>query len=121
MNVHTASQRSLRMIATGVLASVLALSQLGSVRAETPDAQAATIDAEGQMHLPARTIPLPSTISLDAQKFLTTGIEPSPAPPAADKAAWHAAIAQFDKTMAERTESMRSAFTGKIDERDSAA
>jgi monoterpene epsilon-lactone hydrolase len=118
MNVHTASQRSLRMIATGVLASGFALAQLGSARAETPDAQAATIDAEGQMHLPPRTIPLPSTVSPDAQKFLTTGIDASPAPPVADKAAWHAAIAQFDKSVAERTESVRSAFTGKIDGRD---
>src|SRR5262245_5046369 len=107
MSVQAASRRALRMIASSALAILFTLAQSGLASAETAEAQTATADADGQMHLPARTIPLPSSISPDAQKFLATGIEPAPAPPSSDKAAWHSAVEQFDKVMAEHTEAAR--------------
>ena len=38
-------------------------------------AQAATVDEEGSLHLPARTIPVPATISPEAQRALAASLE----------------------------------------------
>jgi acetyl esterase/lipase len=118
MTVRTFLRRSQTFVATSMV-SVLLVSpvQANAQVEETPDAQNATADADGSLHLPARTIPLPGTVSPEAQRFLAAGIEPSPAPPASDKAAWQAAIAKYDAMLAQRSEPLRNAFAGKIDER----
>jgi len=118
MTVRTVLRRSLLFVATSVLAAFFVLPAAAQAQADAPEGQSAASDSEGNLHLPARTIPLPSTVSPEAQRFLTTGIDPSPAPPASDKAAWHAAVTKYDAMLAERSESVRSAFAGKIDERE---
>jgi epsilon-lactone hydrolase len=52
------------------------------------------------LSLPARFIPVPSTVSPEAQKFLgTPAPERAAAPPIADKAAWRAHAAEADRNM----------------------
>jgi len=81
-------------------------------------AHEATIDAEGALHLPARTIPVPTTISPEAQHALASPQPEPPAPPVADKTAWHRAIAEYDAQLADRSQAVRNAFAGKVDARE---
>ena len=126
MNVRMDWRRASVIVATMALAG---LTGPGSVHGAHADAtipaqaaeaaaQGATIDAEGALHLPARTIPVPTTISPEAQKALASPQPEPPAPPVADKSAWHHAIAEYDAQLAEHAQAARDAFTGKIDARE---
>ena len=59
------------------------------------DLQVST-DAEGNLHLGPRVIPLPTTISENARKFLGQIFPLAPEPPASDKEAWKKMIAAAD-------------------------
>jgi monoterpene epsilon-lactone hydrolase len=56
------------------------------------DLQVST-DAEGNLHIGPRVIPLPTSISENARKFLASPFPSVPQPPASDKAAWKQVIA----------------------------
>jgi acetyl esterase/lipase len=72
----------------------------------------ATLSADGTLTLPARRIPLPSTVSDAARQSLASprvaagGEEP----PASDRNAWRAYVAQRNQTMAELFGPMEKAF-----------
>jgi epsilon-lactone hydrolase len=71
------------------------------------------------LQLPARAVPVPTTISPAAQQFLASGAPKAPpSPPANDKSAWRAAQAAYDAALAQRTASVRDAFAGKIEARE---
>jgi monoterpene epsilon-lactone hydrolase len=53
---------------------------------------------EGTLHLEARTVPIPKSLSAEAQKFLATPFPAGEQPPLHDKAAWKAFAAAFDKS-----------------------
>lgn len=57
----------------------------------------AVIEAEGSLHLGPRIIPVPKSISTEAQGFLATPALPSDYPPVGDKAAWRQFVAVVDK------------------------
>lgn len=52
-----------------------------------------TADAEGNLHFGPRVIPLPTSISENARKFLSTPFPATVEPPASDAAAWKQVIA----------------------------
>jgi len=57
----------------------------------------AVIDAEGSLHLGPRIIPVPKSVSAEAQAFLAAPALPNDLPPVGDKAAWREFVAAFDK------------------------
>jgi acetyl esterase/lipase len=124
MNVRRDWRRATTVVATAALAGLvgqtmpLARSANDAAQAPPPEAQAVTIDAEGAMHLPARTIPVPATISPEAQKALASPQPEPPAPPVGDRSAWHAAIAAYDAQLAEHSQAARNSFAGKVDARE---
>jgi len=75
-----------------------ALSSLPAMAADTP---AADPSLEGALHVPERIIPVPKTISPEAQKFLAAGgrvmAVSGAVPPVTDKEAWKKRFAMTDK------------------------
>jgi acetyl esterase/lipase len=55
-----------------------------------------TTDAEGNLHFGSRVIPIPTSISPNARKFLSTPFPATIEPPASDAAAWKQVIASAD-------------------------
>jgi len=78
---------------------------------------AASIDAAGNLQLPPRAIPAPSTVSAEARTFLQTARPPFPPwPPLNDAAAWRAAVAQSNQIFAPIHETYRRNFAGELRE-----
>lgn len=75
-------------------------------------------DQEGNLHLPARTIPVPTHISPEAQRALAQPMFGPPLewPPAEDKAAWRRFIAERDAHMADLFGALPP-FPGTIEKR----
>ncbi|MGH8263630.1 MAG: alpha/beta hydrolase [Steroidobacteraceae bacterium] len=70
------------------------------------------------LKLPARVIPVPTTISAEAQRFLATPRPPFPEwPELHDTAAWHEAVAKTNAIFAPIHEEHRRQFTGSLDKR----
>lgn len=93
------SRRSFFVKGAGFAGSIVALAKSGPTVAYAPPVSApARADADGAIELPARRIPLPSTISPAARKYLASvASQPfEPTPPLTDKAAWRAHIAAHD-------------------------
>ena len=80
---------------------------------------AAAVPAEGGLAVPARAIPVPKSVSPEAQKYLSmsAGLPPAPPLPAPDdKAGWERRIAQQNQAMVQGY--MRGpAFAGKTETR----
>lgn len=82
---------------------------------ETPRDQS---EAFQPLSLPARAIPVPKSVSPQAQNFLAgAGAQPMmpPDPPAADKEAWRARIAAGDAGMLRMMPGMGAEFDGSIE------
>jgi acetyl esterase/lipase len=58
---------------------------------------AVTYDSEGNLHLAARVIPLPTSVSDLARRFLSTPFPPFQEPELSDKAAWKRMAAEVDQ------------------------
>lgn len=75
----------------------------------------ASIDEQGNLHLPARTIPLPSTISEEARAALRSpAFKPAAWPTTTDAATWKAFIAARDAAMMEMF-ALVPPFAGRIE------
>ncbi|MDR2188149.1 MAG: alpha/beta hydrolase [Azonexus sp.] len=73
-----------------------------------------TGDGTGNIHLPARTIPIPHSISPAARQFLTLPHTPIEWPCGSDPAVWKAFLAQCDATLAVRFSFMKP-FPGSVE------
>jgi acetyl esterase/lipase len=87
-----------------------------------PTAAEPSSDADGVLHLPARTIPLPKTISPEAQAFLVNGAAMLMASASAagqpalnDKPAWRARNAAIDKAYEPIAERMLAASPATVE------
>src|SRR5579859_7118202 len=102
-------RRSLGRTAAGLAATAALQPALSVMASATEDSGAK--DA-GILQVPARAVPVPKTISPQAQQFLAHASArmgpnaplPPPPPPLDDKAAWKAHIAATDKMLAPMTE-----------------
>lgn len=75
-----------------------------------------TRDSDGTLHVPARRIPLPPTISAEAQLALSAPrFEALKEPPAHDKAAWRRHIAEADARMAKMLAPLAEKFPVQVD------
>ena len=78
----------------------------------------ATIDSTGQLLLPARSIPVPSTISAAAQRALTASpFGPEEWPALIDVAGWKRYSAERDAVIAELLHARLPPFSGSVAER----
>ena len=59
---------------------------------------ASAADSAGALHLEARVIPIPQSISPEAQTFLATTYPQPDQPPISDKAGWKKMVADFNKS-----------------------
>lgn len=77
--------------------------------------ETAALDADGNLVLPRRTIPVPETLSPEARKFLATPRPPFPPWPALDDAAgWREAVARSNEIFAPIHEVYRQNFAGEL-------
>lgn len=75
--------------------------------------------ADGALHVPARTIPMPSFLSDAARAYLTPFPAPPPYPPIEDKAAWRRYVAEQEQAVLPllRHINAQSSAQARIDER----
>jgi monoterpene epsilon-lactone hydrolase len=103
-----------RDLCLGVAATVAAAPAIGAAAAPATDPA-----ASGALHLPARTIPVPETVSPEAGKILAAGAaqvnammqapEPPAGPPPGDAAAWKARIQMVEKAFEPTAQKMLQA------------
>jgi monoterpene epsilon-lactone hydrolase len=103
-----------RDLCLGVAATVAAAPALGAAAAAATDPA-----VSGALHLPARTIPVPETVSPEARKFLAAGAaqvnvlmqgpERPSGPPPEDVAAWKARIQMIEKAFEPTAQKMLQA------------
>jgi monoterpene epsilon-lactone hydrolase len=75
----------------------------------------ATVDADGNLVLAARTIPVPASVSPEARSFLATPRPPFPPWPALDDVAgWREAVARSNEIFAPIHETYRQNFAGEL-------
>jgi acetyl esterase/lipase len=111
------------LLALSRRAMLAALPLLGSLPAMA-DTDSAKTETDGTLHLPARAIPLPRTISPEAQAFLATGAATmmaasarSPASPApSDKAGWKAYIAVIEKSFEPAARKILASAPAKVEQ-----
>lgn len=74
-----------------------------------------TVDADGNIHMPARVVPVPASVSAEAAAFLRTPRAPQVdlADLASDPAAWQAFIDTSNAVMEPRIEQMMAALEGR--------
>ena len=76
-------------------------------------------DSTGALHVPARDIPIPSSLSPAAQAYLTPQPRPrAEFPPLEDKAAWRAHIASVNEGLRPLLERIGSDLPMKVEERE---
>lgn len=75
---------------------------------------AITFDADGNLHLAARSIPLPSSISEPARRYLRTQFPAFNEPDLDDKSGWKRAIALVDKMFAPMVERVLAATPASV-------
>ena len=73
-----------------------------------------TTDAEGNLHLGPRVIPVPTSISEAARRFLANPFPETAQPDVNDKAAWRAKLAAMDETALQRLQMCCVALVGSI-------
>lgn len=76
-----------------------------------------TIDPSGALHLDARVIPVPSSISADAQTFLATPYPDFKQPPVSDVAGWKKMIAAFNRSFDAVSEHVLATMPATVERR----
>ena len=90
-----------------------------SCQKQNPGGSMATTDAQAVLRVPARDVPVPSFLSLEAQAILGMGLlEIDEYPPLEDLDGWRAMVASRDEVVRSIMVDRVSAFDGEVEEID---